>query len=387
MRANIQPYRLYVVKVAGDLAARPRLDSRSTRRGLRDGPSPIGDDGAVPSPRKPVDVPALARDVRGGDRAALSRAITLVESTRPDHRLATRELMAELGGDRGRPAGAPRRHLRGARRRQVHLHRVPGQPPAGRRAADRGPRGRPLVGAHRRLGAGRQDPHGDARGRPPGVRAALALRGHPRRRRQGDGPGDGRARGGRLRPGPRRDRRGGAVGGDGGRDGRHLPVPHPRPHRRPAPGHQEGHPRDRRRHRGQQGRRPRGRDPRRRQGAGRRAPLRPPGRAGVGAAGADLLGPHRRRRAGGLGEGAGPPGLAGGVRAARQAGPAAARLHLVAGPRRAGAAPAHARRGCVPCARRSTTRCGPGACPPPPPPSGCWRPSTRTRGPADPAGH
>ena len=52
----------------------------------------------MPSPRKPVDVPTLARDVRGGDRAALSRAITLVESTRADHRLATRELMAELGG-------------------------------------------------------------------------------------------------------------------------------------------------------------------------------------------------------------------------------------------------------------------------------------------------
>ncbi|QIK65503.1 methylmalonyl Co-A mutase-associated GTPase MeaB [Nocardioides sp. HDW12B] len=57
----------------------------------------IGDDGAVPSPRKPVDVPALARDLRAGDRAALARAITLVESTRPDHRLATRELMADLG--------------------------------------------------------------------------------------------------------------------------------------------------------------------------------------------------------------------------------------------------------------------------------------------------
>ncbi len=32
-------------------------------------------------------------------------------------------------------------------------------------------------------------------------------------------------------------------------------LPHPGPHRRPAAGHQEGHPRDRRRDRGQQGRR------------------------------------------------------------------------------------------------------------------------------------
>jgi LAO/AO transport system kinase len=49
------------------------------------------------SPRKPVDVPALAAQVRDGSRAAVSRAITLVESTRPDHRSAARELMAELG--------------------------------------------------------------------------------------------------------------------------------------------------------------------------------------------------------------------------------------------------------------------------------------------------
>jgi LAO/AO transport system kinase len=61
----------------------------------------IGDDGPVPTPRsstrKPVDVPALAAEVREGSRAAVSRAITLVESTRPDHRGAARHLMAELG--------------------------------------------------------------------------------------------------------------------------------------------------------------------------------------------------------------------------------------------------------------------------------------------------
>jgi LAO/AO transport system kinase len=44
------------------------------------------------------DVAALAEEVRTGRRAALSRAITLVESSRPDHRAAARELVARLTG-------------------------------------------------------------------------------------------------------------------------------------------------------------------------------------------------------------------------------------------------------------------------------------------------
>ncbi|MGH3424397.1 MAG: methylmalonyl Co-A mutase-associated GTPase MeaB [Nocardioidaceae bacterium] len=43
-----------------------------------------------------VDVAALAEQVRAGRRAAVSRAITLVESSRTDHRAAARELLAEL---------------------------------------------------------------------------------------------------------------------------------------------------------------------------------------------------------------------------------------------------------------------------------------------------
>ncbi len=38
----------------------------------------------------------LVEQVRAGDRAALSRAITLIESSRPDHRAAARELLAAL---------------------------------------------------------------------------------------------------------------------------------------------------------------------------------------------------------------------------------------------------------------------------------------------------
>ena len=43
-----------------------------------------------------VDVPALAQGVLAGDRRAVSRAITLVESRRPDHRERAQELLVEL---------------------------------------------------------------------------------------------------------------------------------------------------------------------------------------------------------------------------------------------------------------------------------------------------
>ncbi len=45
---------------------------------------------------KPVDVAALVDDIRAGRRAAVSRAITLVESSHPDHRAAARRLLTEL---------------------------------------------------------------------------------------------------------------------------------------------------------------------------------------------------------------------------------------------------------------------------------------------------
>jgi LAO/AO transport system kinase len=44
----------------------------------------------------PVDVKKLAAGVRGGDRRALARAITLVESTREDHRAEAEALLALL---------------------------------------------------------------------------------------------------------------------------------------------------------------------------------------------------------------------------------------------------------------------------------------------------
>ena len=50
-----------------------------------------------------VDVPALVEDIRARRRAAVSRAITLVESSRPDHREAARDLLTRLAGGTDQP--------------------------------------------------------------------------------------------------------------------------------------------------------------------------------------------------------------------------------------------------------------------------------------------
>src|SRR3954471_19103860 len=56
----------------------------------------------MPSAPRPLDVPALARAIRGGDRAVLARAITVIESKRTDHRKAARALVQELLPQTGR---------------------------------------------------------------------------------------------------------------------------------------------------------------------------------------------------------------------------------------------------------------------------------------------
>ena len=53
-----------------------------------------------------ADVGSLVEQVRAGKRGAVARAITLVESSRPDHRAAARELVAELAA--GTTASVPR---------------------------------------------------------------------------------------------------------------------------------------------------------------------------------------------------------------------------------------------------------------------------------------
>ncbi|CAA9386836.1 MAG: YgfD: protein that forms a complex with the methylmalonyl-CoA mutase in a pathway for conversion of succinyl-CoA to propionyl-CoA [uncultured Nocardioides sp.] len=58
-------------------------------------------------PARQVDVGALVEGVRDGQRAAVSRAITLVESSRPEHRAAARELLSSLVEDRRGPVTRP----------------------------------------------------------------------------------------------------------------------------------------------------------------------------------------------------------------------------------------------------------------------------------------
>src|SRR5580765_8887373 len=48
------------------------------------------------------DLEKLAKDLRAGNRAALARAITLVESRRADHQAAARDLVQALLPDTGK---------------------------------------------------------------------------------------------------------------------------------------------------------------------------------------------------------------------------------------------------------------------------------------------
>ncbi len=50
------------------------------------------------------DVPTLVEGIRSRQRAAVSRAITLVESSKPEHRVLARELLSELAGFEARSA-------------------------------------------------------------------------------------------------------------------------------------------------------------------------------------------------------------------------------------------------------------------------------------------
>ncbi|MEZ5211600.1 methylmalonyl Co-A mutase-associated GTPase MeaB [Gordonia sp. PP30] len=52
--------------------------------------------------RRTIDVGALADGVRAGDRSTLARAITLVESTRPEHRAKAQELLLAVTPDSGK---------------------------------------------------------------------------------------------------------------------------------------------------------------------------------------------------------------------------------------------------------------------------------------------
>ena len=49
-----------------------------------------------------IDIDAMTKDLRAGSRAALARAITLIESRRADHQAAARDLVQALLPDTGK---------------------------------------------------------------------------------------------------------------------------------------------------------------------------------------------------------------------------------------------------------------------------------------------
>ena len=72
-------------------------------------------------------VDELAAAVRSGDRSALARAITLVESTRPDRREQAQQLLLALMPDAGSAMHVGITGVPG--RGEVHRHRGPGYVP------------------------------------------------------------------------------------------------------------------------------------------------------------------------------------------------------------------------------------------------------------------
>jgi LAO/AO transport system kinase len=76
-------------------ARHPRLTSVS---GVVSGESGRSQ-GSAPAPRRTIDVDELAEAVRKGQRAGLARAITLVESTRADHRELAQQLLLMVGSE------------------------------------------------------------------------------------------------------------------------------------------------------------------------------------------------------------------------------------------------------------------------------------------------
>src|ERR1700682_2151621 len=60
----------------------------------------VNQDMTLPS-SAPIDIKALSSDLRAGSRAALARAITLIESRRGDHQAAARDLVQALLPDTG----------------------------------------------------------------------------------------------------------------------------------------------------------------------------------------------------------------------------------------------------------------------------------------------
>ena len=130
-----------------------------------------------------AEMQRLAEAVRAGDRRALAKAITLIESTRADHRDASVELLQQLAAHTGKAvrlgvSGAPgvgkSTFIETLGKHVLGLGHRPG-------SAGRGP----LVRRQRWFDHGRQDPHAGACQRASGLCASFADRIDARRRGRG----------------------------------------------------------------------------------------------------------------------------------------------------------------------------------------------------------
>ena len=151
--------------------------------------------------------------------------------------------------------GAPGRHQRRSRGREVDADQRARHPADRSRASRRGARRRPVLSRTGGSILGDKTRMPELAERRQRVHPALPHLGPARRRRPGDPGVDPRHGGGRLRRRHRRDGGGRPVRDARRGDDRHLRAAGPGAHRRPAAGHQERRARARRRRRGQQGRR------------------------------------------------------------------------------------------------------------------------------------
>ena len=110
--------------------------------------------------RTTVDVKALARAIRAGDRAALARAITLIESKRADHQAAARDWCRSCCRRPARRSASASPASPGVGK-STTIDAL-GTYPDRHGPQGRGARGRSVLGAHRRLDPRRQDAHGAA---------------------------------------------------------------------------------------------------------------------------------------------------------------------------------------------------------------------------------
>ena len=197
------------------------------------------------------DIDALAAAIRAGDRSALARAITLVESTRADHRQQAQRLLTDL-----MPSAGSAMHIG-----------ITGVPGPGKSTTIEA-LGMYLIELGHRVAVLAVDPSSTR----TGARSSVTRPGWPgwpsiRTPTSGRRRPPGRSAGGQGHPGDHR-----AAGGAGfdvilvetvgvGQSevagvqyGRHLRLS-PRPYRRSVAGHQEGRAGTRRYRGGQQGRR------------------------------------------------------------------------------------------------------------------------------------